>query len=207
VVPKTILFDFDGTIANTIPAGVLAFNELARKYGFTELTTENGEMLRGKGARAAMKALSVPIYRVPTVLRGLRNGIHLALPGVRTIDGMHAVLMALKEKGYQLGIVTSNSAENVRQFLKDNQLEYFDYLRAGAGLFGKARAIKRLVTREKLKKHELVFIGDEIRDIEAAKKNEMVAIGVTWGINSRAGLESANADFVVDTAAELAKLL
>jgi phosphoglycolate phosphatase len=203
---KTILFDFDGTIADTVDAGVEIFNGLARKYGFSEITDENAQELRAKGPRAAMKALEVPMRRVPTVLRSLRSGIRSALPSVEAIEGMRTTLLDLREKGYQLGIVTSNSTENVRQFLKDHQMEFFDYIQAGTGIFNKASKIKKVMKREELKCEETIFVGDEIRDIEAAKKNNMTAIAVTWGLNSREGLESAEPDFIVESTRELVEL-
>lgn len=200
---KTILFDFDGTLADTVGAGVSAFNQLAQRYGFVEITADNAEALRAKGPRAAMKALAVPVLRVPTVLRFLRSDLRSALPTLGFTDGMRAIVLALKEKGYQLGIVTSNSEENVRAFLASNDAEVFDFIQAGTGLFNKSIKIKRLIVREGLKKDEIVFVGDEIRDIEAARKTGMTSVAVTWGLNSREGLVAAEPDFMVDTAEEL----
>jgi phosphoglycolate phosphatase len=203
----TILFDFDGTLADTVSVGVAAFNELAERYGFLEITRENAENLRMQGPRGAMKALAVPIFRVPTVLRSLRSGVRSALPTLNFTDGMRATIAALKEKGYQLGIVTSNSEENVRAFLVNNGAEFFDFIQAGTGLFNKGRKIKALMAREGLKKDETIFVGDEIRDIEAARKSGIAAVAVTWGLNSRDGLVAAGADYIVNTAGELAALL
>jgi len=200
---KTILFDFDGTLADTVETGVAAFNELAQKYGFSEITPENAESLRAKGPRGAMKALDVPMFRLPTVLRSLRRGVRDVLPSLDFTEGMRAALLELKAKGYQLGIVTSNSADNVRLFLENNKMEIFDFIQAGTGIFNKASKIRKLASREGLKNEETVFVGDEIRDIEAAQKNGMSVVAVTWGLNSREGLSAAQPDLIVDTAKEL----
>lgn len=204
--PKTILFDFDGTIADTVETGVEVFNDLARRYGFYQITASNAEMLRAKGPRAVMRTLEIPVLKAPVVLRSLRKGIRLALPDVEVVEGVRAAILSLREKGYRLGIVTSNSADNVRQFLKNNQMEWFDYIQAGTGIFNKASKIRKLVARESLKCDETVFVGDEIRDIEAAKKNKMKVVAVTWGLNSREGLEIARPDFIIESAGELAAL-
>ncbi len=206
-VKKTILFDFDGTIADSVSAGVSAFNDLARRYGFMEITSENAGELRANGPRAAIRALDVPLLKVPLVLRALRNGVRLALPTLPPAEGVRSAILSLKERGFRLGIVTSNSEENVRVFLENNQMEIFDFIQAGTGLFNKGTKIKKLIAREGLKKDEIVFVGDEIRDIEAARKNNLTAIAVTWGLNSREGLEAARPDFVVGTAVELVALL
>jgi phosphoglycolate phosphatase len=204
---KTILFDFDGTIAATVQEGVVIFNGLAQKYGFAEITPENADELRAKSPRAVMKELGIPMLKVPTVVRSLRNGIRSVIPGVQCVEGVRVAILALREGGYRLGIVTSNSIENVRQFLKNNDMEIFDYLQAGAGVFSKASSIKKLMVRESLKKDETIFVGDEIRDIEAARKNGMKVVAVTWGINSREGLAGAEPNFIVDTAEELMEVL
>jgi len=204
---KTILFDFDGTIAATVDVGVAIFNKLARRHGFLEITPENADELRGKGPRGVMKALGIPMLKVPTVVRSLRSGVRAVIPTVQAVSGVRSAVLALRERGYQLGIVTSNSAENVRQFLVNNDMEFFDYVQAGAGVFSKASSIKKLLAREGLEKDETIFVGDEIRDIEAAHKIGMKALAVTWGINSREGLAGAKPDFIVDTAEELLGIL
>lgn len=204
----TILFDFDGTLADTVAAGVMTFNELARRYGFYEITAANAEALRAQGPRGAMKTLAVPIYRVPTVLRSLRRGVRSVIPDIAFIDGMRNTVVALRAAGYRLGIVTSNSEENVRAFLANNGVaEAFDFIQAGTGIFNKASKIKKLIRREKLKKDEIVFVGDEIRDVQATRKNGLKVIAVTWGLNSRDGLETAGANVIVRTPEELQNVL
>ena len=206
--PKTILFDFDGTIAKTIPAGVAAFNKLARQYGFLEITDENADVLRDNGPRGVIRVLKIPLLRVPAILRGLRQGVKDSLPTIKAQEGVRSALLCLKSKGYELGMVTSNSHENVKTFLANNDMAgLFDYIQAGAGIFGKTRAIKKMIDSNKLEHRELVFVGDEIRDIEAAHKNQIAVVAVTWGLNSRRGLQNAMPDSMVDTPDQLLGVL
>jgi phosphoglycolate phosphatase-like HAD superfamily hydrolase len=207
VLKKAIFFDFDGTIADTAETGVSIFNAMAREYGFFEITEANRAVLRDKGPREVMRILEIPAYRVPTVVRGLRNGIREVIPTLRVMDGMAEALTELKRRGYFLGIVTSNLKRNVRQFLRHNHIDFFDYIRAGSGVFRKTYAIRMALFVNNLEKSEVMFVGDEIRDVEAARKVEVTVAAVTWGINSRQGLLGANPDFVVDSAEELLKLL
>ena len=204
---KVILFDFDGTIADTVRAGVGIFNKLAGRYGFLEITPENEDGLREKGPREVMKELSISRFRAPFILRRLRKGLREKIPTLKTVHDMRIVLVALKKRGHILGIVTSNSKENVLEFLKNNRLEFFDHIQAGAGLFRKSYAIKKTMVRNGLKKSEVVFVGDEIRDVKAAQKRDIKVVAVTWGTNSRKGLERANPDFIVDNARELLEVL
>lgn len=204
---KVALFDFDGTIAASVGVGVTIFNKMAREHGFLEITPEKISALREKGARQAARELEIPRLKIPMVVRRLRKGLKMHIATVALVAGIKPILIALKKNGCELGIVTSNSKVNVRAFLKKNKLEIFDYIRAGSGVFYKAGAIRRTVARHRLKGYETIYVGDEIRDVIAARKNKMTVIAVTWGTNSRKGLEGENADFVVDTADELAALL
>lgn len=203
---KAILFDFDGTIADTVGSGVAAFNAIAEEHGFLPITPENQGTLRDKGPREVMKALGIPAYKVPIVVRGLRSGIREAIPTLRVLDGMAVALKELRQRGYFLGIITSNSKRNVKRFLRANQLDFFDYIRAGSGIFRKTYAIRVALLLNGLKKDDVAFIGDEIRDIEAARKVGIAAVAVTWGINSKEGLLRANPDFIVNTADDLIRL-
>jgi phosphoglycolate phosphatase len=200
---KTILFDFDGTIAETVTAGVAIFNNLARQYGFGQITPKNATTLRDQGARAAMKALDIPLLRVPLIIQSLRRGIQSALPTLAVVDGMANVIRTAEKRGYRIGIVSTNSEENIRAFLKHNAIEGISYFQTGVGLFGKARAIKNVMEREKLSRENVTYIGDEIRDVEAGQKNNIRSIAVTWGVNSKEGLLQAKPDAVVDTAKAL----
>jgi len=204
---KVALFDFDGTIAASVQAGVSVFNEMARKHGFLEITPEKIPALREKGARQAARELRIPRLKIPMVVRRLRKGVKNQISMIAPVEGVKPILVALKKNGCELGIVTSNSKANVRAFLRNNKLEIFDYINAGSGIFYKAAAIGKTVARHRLKGHEIIFVGDEIRDVIAARKNKMTIVAVTWGANSRKGLEKENADFIVDTVEELAAIL
>lgn len=180
---------------------------MARTQGFVEITQENQVWLRDKGPREAMKILKIPTLKAPFVVRKLRSGIHKVMPTLRVMRGMAFALTELKRQGYFLGIITSNSKANVNQFLYYNQIDFFDYIRAGSGVFRKTYAIRIALLRNGFKKSEVMFVGDEIRDIEAAQKVGMAVTAVTWGINSRQGLQGVNPDFIVDTSEELIDVL
>lgn len=204
---KLVLFDFDGTIAASVRAGVTIYNKIAREYGFSEITADKIPALREKGARQVAKELGIPKLKIPMIASRLRKGLKLRIAKVKPMPGVKSILLSLKKRGCELGIVTSNSKTNVRTFLKKNKLEIFDYIHAGTKIFHKATAIKKTVSHYHLKDREMIFVGDEIRDVIAARKNKMTVIAVTWGTNSRKGLERENADFVVDAPDELAAIL
>ena len=117
---------------------------------------------------------------------------------------MKDTLTALKAQGYRLGIVTSNTRSTVDSFLNTQQLDsLFDFVHAGRGLLGKARILRRLVKQYRLQPAEVLYIGDETRDVEAAQQVAIATIAVSWGFNSRVVLEQQNPDVIIDDPREL----
>ncbi len=119
------------------------------------------------------------------------------------IDGIHTVLHTLKSKGYRLGIVSSNGEENIRRFLKHHDVDVFEVIHTGSSLFGKHRIIDRFLSKFDLNQREVVFIGDEVRDVEAAQKSGIHVIAVTWGFNSHEALLTLKPDKIVTHPTEL----
>ena len=96
----------------------------------------------------------------------------------------------------------------IGDFLKDKNLEHvFDIVMTGVGLFGKATKIKRACRIAKVNKSEVICVGDEDRDILAAKKAGIEIISVTWGFHSKGLLEKHNPDFIANKPEEILKII
>jgi phosphoglycolate phosphatase len=77
--------------------------------------------------------------------------------------------------------VTSNSKENVRTILGSANAAKVDFYDCGASLFGKARKLRNVIARSKVAPARAICIGDETRDIEAAKEVGAASGAITWG--------------------------
>jgi phosphoglycolate phosphatase-like HAD superfamily hydrolase len=75
-----------------------------------------------------------------------------------------------------------------------------------AGLYEKAGLLKKLIDVLAIPAGEVVYIGDETRDITAGKKCGVKTIGVTWGLNGRESLLAENPDWLVCNPEQLRKL-
>jgi phosphoglycolate phosphatase len=106
-----------------------------------------------------------------------------------------------------MGILTSNNAANVRRFLAANDLPGFHFIYTSRNIFGKSRVLRRILRQERLLHREVLFIGDEIRDVEAGKKLQIDTVAVCWGVNSKKALQSAGPDYIIDHPADLTSLL
>ena len=102
-----------------------------------------------------------------------------------------------------LGILTSNTQENVKQFLYKNELNFFDFIRTGKSVFGKSHMLNKIIKQRHANKNDVFYVCDEVRDIEAAKKSGIKSIAVTWGYNNKDALIKENPDFLTDTPDEL----
>ena len=121
----------------------------------------------------------------------------------KTFPGLGLALKKLKKKGFKLGILTSNSKDNVGFFLKHNRLELFDFIYSGADLFGKDKTIKKMIKNQNLDRKNVVYFGDEVRDIEACQKAGVKIVAVGWGMNSPLALKSANPEQLITSPKDL----
>ena len=116
---------------------------------------------------------------------------------------MPEVITQLIAHAYSLSIVTSNTKEAVTEFLTKQQLNYFDHIYSDKSLFGKHVVLDNFIKKHSINRDEAIYIGDEIRDIEAAHKAHLKIIAVTWGFNSKAGLVKYHPDYLIDSPQEL----
>jgi phosphoglycolate phosphatase len=213
---KIIIFDFDGTIADTIPAIIeigdkllieLGYEEVIKDLKFEKLTKKNIERLRNKNIRETIKEVKIPVMKIPFIVKSFREELNKQIEFLKPIKGIKETILKLKKNGYKLGILTSNSEDNVEKFLKKNKLIFFDFIYSGSSIFGKQRVIRGLLKKQRLKPEETIYVGDEARDIEAAKKAKIKTISVTWGFNSRKVLKKLKPDFLIDRPSELIKVI
>jgi phosphoglycolate phosphatase len=198
--PRLLLFDFDGTIADTFDVAFEILNTLALEFGFRPLKPEELEKARNMRTREVMKFLKIPMSKMTGIARRGSEEIYARMPGIEPLPGMPEILRALHAAGYELGIVTSNSETNVNLFLAKHDLDLFSFIRSSSKLLGKARELRAVIKTRKVRAAEILFIGDETRDIEAAQKVGIPIAAVSWGYNSRRSLEEMHPDFLFDSA-------
>lgn len=205
--PKLLLFDFDGTIADTFDAALTILNKLADEFGFRALQPKDLERARDMRTRQLMKFLGIPTRKMSRIAKRGSEELHACIHSIQPLPGMPEALRELQTLGFSLGIVTSNSELNVQIFLRSHALELFDFVRSSSKLLGKARMIRKVIKRQQVPAADILFVGDETRDVEAAKKAGIRIAAVTWGYNSRRSLEALKPDFVFESPKELVSVL
>lgn len=203
---QTIIFDFDGTIADSLSLVIEIFQSLVP--GHDDAPEDQIEALRSLSVRHIASILGIPMWKVPFLVKRGRKIMHKRLDEVSVFAGLSEVIALLHEQGYSLHVLSSNSTENVRAYMKMQQLDrYFISINGGVGLFGKKRAIRRLCSSNKVSIDHTWYVGDEVRDVMAAKKAGVKAVAVGWGFNHPDALQDSHPDALASTPLELQKIL
>jgi phosphoglycolate phosphatase len=175
------IFDFDGTLADSAGWFRLTINDVAQRYGFRQITDAELEELRGQQTIDIIRYLGVPIWKIPFIARHMRQLVARDAHLIGLFQGVDALLAGLAERDVAIAIVTSNSEANVHRILgEENSRRIRDYA-CGASLLGKASKFHAVVKRHGVSAERTIAIGDEARDIDAARKAGLAAGAVSWG--------------------------
>ncbi len=201
---KVIVFDFDGTIADTYQAIVDITNDLSSEFGYQPMNEEELLLLKNLSSQEIVRRTEISLFKIPFLVKRVQKELGQQIADLSPIKGMESVLLELKQRNYILGIVTSNVKENVVLFLQNNNLEYlFDFIYSETNIFGKHRIINEIVRKRKLNKTDVIYVGDETRDIRSARKSGISVIAVGWGFNSQEILAEYKPDFLAIKPTEL----
>ena len=175
------IFDFDGTLADSAAWFRSMINQVALRYGFRQVTDEELEALRGQPSAAVIRSLGVPAWKMPFIANHMRQLVARDAHKIGLFEGVDALLSSLAECGVTLALVTSNSEANVRRILGQETATRIAHYACGASLFGKASKFRTIIKATSADPRRTIAIGDEVRDLEAARKAGLAAGAVGWG--------------------------
>lgn len=204
---KVIVFDFDGTIANSIPLSITILKKLALNDFKKKIDDNLVKELRDKPIPEIFKALGISIVKLPIIAMKARREFNKEIAKLKPFKDMNSLLLDMHSQGYRLGIVSSNSIESIEIFLKENQLEIFDFIYSNSKVFGKSSSLKKVMKEYKCTEKEIIYLGDEIRDIQAAHEIGIKNISVTWGVNSEEKLTGYDPDFIARSPQDIMKII
>jgi phosphoglycolate phosphatase len=205
---RTIIFDFDGTLADTLEESRRIYNLLAVDYSLREVLAEELPQLRNFSLLELLDHLGIPKRRVPTLLSRGTSMMRSNISRLPLIPGIGEILPEMRSGAKSFGVLTSNAEENVDLFLKAHGLrEHFDFISSTSRLTGKSGHLRAIRKTFSLHAEEMLYVGDEIRDIKAAKKAGIAMAAVTWGFNSAESLAAESPEHLVREPHELLKLV
>ena len=212
---RTVIFDLDGTLLNSIGDLAAAANYVCRQNRWPEHTEEEIMGMVGHGIPNLVRQFSPADARSTLMVLNTTSqfnqyyGCH-NMELTRPYEGMAELLQQLKAAGAQLA-VCSNKADNFSRAIVEHYYPgVFDLVRGN--LNGMPVKPDPTVVREIMRDLDASYLsammeGDSSVDIQTGHNAGIKACGVTWGFRSRENLVEAAADAIADTPAELGKLL
>lgn len=204
---KHIIFDLDGTLINSLDIYKKIGNELAEKFGYKMFDDNRIKELLALPIRKRIENLGISIFKLPRLGMEVIQAFKTYASQIEPVEGVRGMLEDLNNKGYAMSIVSSNSVGNIKTFLEANGIEAFTNIETSKGLFGKNITIEKLIHKLNVKKDEVIYIGDEERDIDACKKVGIKIISVLWGFDSRELLQKADPDYIVSNPGQIVDII
>ena len=202
-----LIFDFDGTIADTFNLYIDVMRKIYHEYNFKYIDDDDIELCRAMTSKEIIQYLGISPLQIPMIAHRIRGDFTQRMKEQKIFTGVDSVLESLKQEGHKLFILSSNSEENINIFLRLNNITQFDAVFSKSSIFGKSGFIKKIINKNKIITDDVYYIGDETRDIEATKKINIKSIAVTWGYNNRKALLDKNPDYIIDKPQQLLALL
>ena len=131
-----VIFDLDGTLADSLPWFHRHVNDVADRFGFRHVTDDNVDALRHAGTRDILRQLEVPLWKLPRIARHLRRLKAAHITQIALFDGVDTMLRTLSAAGFRLALVSSDSEANARAQL-GTAASLFSHVDCGASIFGK----------------------------------------------------------------------
>jgi phosphoglycolate phosphatase len=200
---KLVIFDFDGTLADSFGWFLDTFDAIADRFHFKRLDRGRIEDFRHLDARELMRLHGVPLWKVPMIATHARTLQSRNLNTIKLFGGMAEVISELKDKGVAIAVVTSNSRGNVETVLGRELSAQIDHFACGSSIFGKAGKFKALLQSLHYAPQDVLAIGDELRDIEAARATGIKAGAVAWGYTTATRLAAEKPDHLFETPVDI----
>jgi phosphoglycolate phosphatase len=174
-------------------------NDVCNKFDLPPFTHEQYQHLASIPLKDAIKELGVKWYQIPKYwLEGCLSFMR-HISSINLFEGIADLLDDLDEYGLGLSIISSNSKDNISRLLQSNDIDYFDNIISVQKLFKKHKFIKNFLKENNLSPDEVLYVGDEVRDILACKKARIKVIAASWGFDNLDHLIGEKPDYIVDS--------
>lgn len=204
---KAIIFDFDGTLVDSTRALGQVYHHLAEKHGLQKISAEEIEEIRSLPVREKLRMGGIPLYKLPGLIREARHEYASHIEHLQLFEGMEDILAELKSRNITMYILSSNSASNIRKFLASHNLDYFQEIYSSPNIMRKDAVIRKLLRNSEFTASQVIYIGDEIRDVLACQKVPVDIAAVAWGHDTAELLASGKPTFLLRQPADIIDIL
>ncbi|RUL49173.1 HAD-IIIA family hydrolase [Lysinibacillus antri] len=193
---KYVIFDFDGTLVDSKSALLTAWNTIADKHNFKKVKIEEIEELRKISIKERSLRYDFPLYKLPIIMPLFYQTYNKSIKEVTLIEGMKELLDELNHNGYKIAIISSNSKENIEGFMKDRGVQNISTILCSSRIFGKDKIMKKFLKEKQLGPDDVIYVGDEERDIVACKKVGIKVVWVEWGYDAFEVVQREQPDYI-----------
>jgi phosphoglycolate phosphatase len=202
-----VIFDFDGTLADSAPWFRSRLNQVAQRFHFRQVSDAEFEALRGRPTTEIIRYLGVPAWRLPLIARHMRRLYAQDASQIALFEGVDRLLATVAEAGIASAIVSSNAQANVRGILGEANAMRIRHYSCGVSLFGKAARFRAVIRAAGARLERTLGVGDEVRDLEAARAVGIAVGAVGWGYAAAALLRAWQPNHLFTSMAELSTTL
>lgn len=204
---KYIVFDFDGTLADSTDVFIKAWNLFAPKYRYDPIDVEGVIATKHMSLSQRAREYNFPMYKLPIIMPKVYRFFKENIKEVKLFDGIKDMLNDLTAKGYKIVVVSSNAKENIELLLKQEGVDLVSEVLTSSRIFGKDTVLKKFMKQNKVSPDQILYVGDELRDIQACNKVSIPFMWVSWGIDGFDLVEKENPKFVVHKPEEITRNL
>ena len=204
---KSVIFDFDGTLVNSYNLMNRVYYEIIKQYDIDDFTRADIETLRTLSAHQIFKKYHLSNEQSSMIIKKAIRSYHEFIKEVPFYPNVFELLVWLEKLNIDIYVLSSNDTQIIKDYIDQHDCFMFKAIYGNSGLFKKHRSLEKLIKKHGYQKHEVLYIGDETRDIEACKRVNVAIAAVTWGFDHKELLKSYHPDYLVDRVDELKDLL
>ncbi|WP_184547802.1 HAD hydrolase-like protein [Mucilaginibacter sp. FT3.2] len=204
---RHLIFDFDGTLVDSKSLFIDTYNSVASEYGYKQMEISTLHELKKMSYRERVNYLNVPWWHLPLFITKLYKKYTTFISSLAFFDGIENVLKQINDIGFTMDIVSSNTEENIRVFLAQKKVTCFNKILCSKKVLKKDVLLTKLIKENSYKLSEVLYIGDEARDLEACNKLNIDAIWVAWGYDSKDAVEQHHYAYMANKPEDLINIL
>lgn len=200
---KTIMFDFDGTLADSKDVAFKIYNELAEENNYKKIKKSEIPEISRASIVEKCKMLNVPKFKLAFLFYEATKRFKEHILNINLFEGIKETVDNLNNLDFNLVVVSSNSEDTIKEILHRNDVHVFTNIFSSKNLFGKHKTINNYIKKNNLKREDIIYVGDELRDIDSCKKSGVKIISVSWGFDAPELLMNNKPDYLVNTPEEI----
>ena len=204
---KYVIFDFDGTLADSGEIAFRAMNAMAERQGFRTLDWSEIEAIRKMNVKERSRYMNIPLIKIPKMAQEFYTYYKEHMVDMNLNEGIIELLKNLHDSGYKLAVISSNDEENIRSFLTVKDIDNIDDVLCSSHVFSKDRIINKFLRQKKLAPSEVLYIGDETRDITACQNSDVRIAWVDWGLDVKENAEKLKPDYMISQPSQIVDIL